>query len=171
MRLTSWINKGLDWASSDEVMMLQKCVKTSAKDTEVSELQRKLKLADDEIDRINKWFDDAQGTATEFETLKSTLAKAKEQARASKAATDKEAMNLKDEHDAHHQYEERVTEVEQALQDAANKCESSEESNKAQATRLTKALQEAKEARTESRAAREEVKQAEQIASGKPFLL
>jgi hypothetical protein len=33
----------------------------SAKDAEVSELQRKLKLADDEIDRINKRFDEAQG--------------------------------------------------------------------------------------------------------------
>ena len=27
MRLASWINKGLDWSSSDEVMMLQKCIK------------------------------------------------------------------------------------------------------------------------------------------------
>jgi hypothetical protein len=33
----------------------------SAKDAEVYELQRKLKLADDEIDRINKRFDEAQG--------------------------------------------------------------------------------------------------------------
>jgi hypothetical protein len=33
----------------------------SAKDAEVSELQWKLKLADDEIDRINKLFDEAQG--------------------------------------------------------------------------------------------------------------
>ena len=33
----------------------------SAKDAEVSELQRKLKLADDEIDHINKRFDEAQG--------------------------------------------------------------------------------------------------------------
>ena len=64
-----------------------------------------------------------------------------------------------------------MTEVEQALQDAANKCESLEESNKAQAAELTKALQEAKEARTESRAAREDIKQAEQVAAGKPFLL
>jgi len=64
-----------------------------------------------------------------------------------------------------------VTEVEQALQEAANKCESLEESNKAQAAELTKALQEAKEARSESRAAREEIKQAGQIAAGKPFLL
>lgn len=28
MRLTSWLNKGLDRASSDEVMTLQKCVKS-----------------------------------------------------------------------------------------------------------------------------------------------
>ena len=33
----------------------------SAKNTEVYELQRKLKLADDEIDRIKKRFDEAQG--------------------------------------------------------------------------------------------------------------
>ena len=59
--------------------------------------------------------------------------------------------------------------MEQALQDAANKCEALEESNKTQASELTKALQEAKEARTESWAAREEIKQAEQIAAGKPF--
>ena len=64
-----------------------------------------------------------------------------------------------------------MTEVEQALQDAANKCEALEESNKAQASELTKALQEAKEARTESRAAHEEIKQAKQIAADKPFLL
>ena len=51
------------------------------------------------------------------------------------------------------------------------KCEALEEKNKAQVGELTKALQEAKEARTESRAAREEIKQAEQIAAGKPFLL
>ena len=28
MRLTSWIKKGLDWASSDEVMTLQKRVQS-----------------------------------------------------------------------------------------------------------------------------------------------
>ena len=46
-----------------------------------------------------------------------------------------------------------------------------EEENKAQAVDLDKALQEAKEARTKARAAREEIRQAEQIAAGKPFLL
>ena len=33
----------------------------AAQATEVSELKRKLKLADDEIDSINKQFDEAQG--------------------------------------------------------------------------------------------------------------
>ena len=61
--------------------------------------------------------------------------------------------------------------MEQELKDATSRCEALEEKSKAQAVDLTKALQEAKEARTESRAAREEIKQAEQIAAGKPFLL
>ena len=40
--------------------------------------------------------------------------------------------------------------MEQALKDAASKCESLEEKNNAQATDLAKALQEAEEARAES---------------------
>ena len=109
--------------------------------------------------------------ATEVEDLKSALAQAKEQARVRQAAADKAAADLEAEQVTRRKYEERVTEVEQALQDAANKCEALEESNKAQAAELTKALQEAKKARTESRVAREEIKQARQIAAGKPFLL
>ena len=111
------------------------------------------------------------GSAAEVETLKSALAQAKEQARVSKAAADKAAADLKAEQVARCQYEERVTEVEQELKDAAGKCEVLEEKNKAHAVDLAKALQEAKEARTESRAACEEIKQAEQIAAGKPFPL
>ena len=38
-------------------------------------------------------------------------------------------------------------------------------------TDLDKALQEAREARSESRAAREEIRHAGEIAAGKPFLL
>nr|XP_020184046.1 uncharacterized protein CG45076-like [Aegilops tauschii subsp. strangulata] len=132
----------------------------SAKNAEVSELQRKLKLADEEIDRINKRFDEAQGNATEVEALKSALAEAKEEARVSKAAAEKAATDVEAEKAARRKYEARVTEVEQSLEDAATRCESLEESNKAQAAKLTKALQAAKEARSESRAAREEIKQA-----------
>ena len=43
--------------------------------------------------------------------------------------------------------------------------------NKTKAADLDKALQEAKEARSESRAAREEIQQAGEIAAGKPFSL
>ena len=111
------------------------------------------------------------GSAAEVESLKSALAQTKEEAKASKAAADKAAADLKAEQVVHRQHEERVTEVEQELKDAAGKWESLEEQNKAQEAELAKALQEAKEARTESRAAREEIEQAEQIAAGKPFLL
>src|SRR5215216_5268122 len=111
------------------------------------------------------------GSVAKVETLKRALAQAKEEAKASKAAADKAAADLKSEQDARRQYEERVTEVEQELKDTAGKCESLEERNKTHAAELAKALQEAKEARTESRAAHEEIKQAKQIAAGKPFLL
>jgi hypothetical protein len=94
------------------------------------------------------------GSAAEVETLKSALAQAKEEAKVHKVAADKVAADLKAEQVARRQYEERVTEVEQELKDAAGKCESLEEQNKAQAAELSKALQEAKEAQTESRAAR-----------------
>jgi hypothetical protein len=33
----------------------------TAQATEVSDLKRRLQLADDDIDRMNKWFDEAQG--------------------------------------------------------------------------------------------------------------
>nr|XP_020178613.1 uncharacterized protein CG45076-like [Aegilops tauschii subsp. strangulata] len=99
----------------------------TAQATEVSELNRKLKLADDEIGHINKWFDETQGSAAEDETLKSALAQAKEEAKASKAATAKAAEELKTAQVARRQHEERVAEVEQELKDAVGKCEALEE--------------------------------------------
>ena len=61
--------------------------------------------------------------------------------------------------------------MEQKLKDTAAKCESLETENKAKGTELAKALQDASEAQSESRATREEICQAGQIAAGKPFLL
>ena len=90
------------------------------------------------------------GNPAAVETLRGELAQAKEQARVNKAAADKAAKDLKSKQGDRRQYEERVTEVEQVLKDAASKCESLEEKNKAQATNLAKALQEAEEARAES---------------------
>ena len=57
------------------------------------------------------------------------------------------------------------------LKNAASRCELLERENKAKTADLVKALREAKEARSESRAAREEIRQAGEIAAGKPFLL
>ena len=88
-----------------------------------------------------------------------------------KSAADKAAEDLKAEQAVRCQYEGRVTQLEQALKDAADKYKSLEEKSKAQATDLAKALKEAEEARAESRAAREEIKQVGHIAAGKPFLL
>ena len=57
------------------------------------------------------------------------------------------------------------------LKDATGRCEFLEKVNKTKAVDLDKALQEAREARSESRALREEVRQAKEIVAGKPFLL
>ena len=57
------------------------------------------------------------------------------------------------------------------LKKVASRCEILEEDNKAKTANLDKALREAKEARSESRVAREEIRQAGEIAAGKPFLL
>ena len=57
------------------------------------------------------------------------------------------------------------------LKDATSRCQVLEKDNKAKVSDLDKALQEAKEARSESRAAREDIRQAGEIAAGKPFLL
>ena len=109
--------------------------------------------------------------AAEVETLKSTLAQAKEEAKVNKVAADKAAAELKTEQVARRQHEDRVAVVEQELKDAIGKCEALEEKTTTQVAEHAKALQKAKEARTESRGAREEIRRAEQIAAGKPFLL
>ena len=65
------------------------------------------------------------------EALRGELTQAKEQARVNKAAADKAAEDLKSEQVIRCQYGEWVTEVEQALKDAANKWKSLEEKSKA----------------------------------------
>ena len=57
------------------------------------------------------------------------------------------------------------------LENATGHCEFLEKENKALMTELDKARQEAREARSESGAIREEVRQAKEIVAGKPFLL
>ena len=57
------------------------------------------------------------------------------------------------------------------LKSAASRCELLEKENETKTAELDKALREAREAQSESRAAREEIRQAGEIVAGKPFLL
>ena len=89
----------------------------------------------------------------------------------SNVAVQKAAADLKAKRAIRCQCEERISTIGRELKDATGKCKSLEEDNKAKATKLDKALLEAREARSESRAAREEIRQAGEISAGKPFLL
>ena len=109
--------------------------------------------------------------AAVVEIFRAELTWAKEQARIGNAAAEKACTKLKAEQAARRQCEERISTMACELKDAASRCEFLEKDNKDKTTDLEKALREAKEARSESRAAREEIRQAGEIAAGKPFLL
>ena len=86
---------------------------------------------------------------------------------AAKKATD----GLKAKQAARRQCEERMSTMARELKETTVRCEFLEKYNRARTADLDKALQEAREARSESRAAQEEIRQAGEIAAGKPFLL
>nr|XP_020154394.1 stress response protein nst1-like [Aegilops tauschii subsp. strangulata] len=152
-------------AASEEPEAEASLLAATAQAAKVSELKRQLGLADENLVRINKGFDEAQGSAAAVEALRGELAQAQEQARVNKVAAEKVAEDLKSEQVIRCQYEERIAEVEKALKDASDKYKSLEEKSKAHETGLAEALKEAEEARTESQAAREEIKQARQVAA------
>jgi hypothetical protein len=109
--------------------------------------------------------------AAAVEALRAELARAKEQAKMSEAAAQKAAAKLKAEQAARRQRKERISTMTHELKDANVRCEFLKKDNKARIVELNKALQEAREARSQSRADRAEVRQAGEIAAGKPFLL
>ena len=106
-----------------------------------------------------------------METLRAELARAKKQARSSNAAALKVTKELRDEHAAHCESKEKMARIAVKLEDTADRCQLLEEENRAKATDLEKALVAAKEARSKIRATKEELNQAADIVSGKPFLL
>ena len=112
----------------------------------------------------------ADGAAA-VEILRAELARAKEQAWFSNAAAEKASAELKAEQVARRQDEEKISTMMLELKNVASRCELLEKENEAKTAELDKALQEAREARSGSRAAREEIRQAAEIAAGKPFLL
>ena len=106
-----------------------------------------------------------------METLRAELARAKEQARSCNAAALKAAKELRDEQATHCESKERMAKMVVELKDATDRYQLLEEERRARATDLEKALVAAKEACSKIRAAKEELHQAADIVSGKPFLL
>ena len=105
------------------------------------------------------------------ETLREELARAKEQARKSDAAALKAVEELRVEQAAHCQSKEKIAKMAVELKDAAGWYELLEKESQAKAADLKEAMEAAKETRSQVRAAKEELRQAGDIAAGKPFLL
>ena len=99
------------------------------------------------------------------------MAHAKEQAWCSNAAAEKASAELKAEQAARRQDKETMSTMARELENAASRYKLLEKENEAKTAELDKALLEAREARSESRAACEEIRQAGEIAAGRPFLL
>ena len=106
-----------------------------------------------------------------MDALRAEVARAKEQARSSNAAALKAAEELRAEQAAHCESKEKLAKMAIELKDAADRYQLLEEENRAKATDLEKARVAAKEARSQIRAMKEELNQAADIVSGKPFLL
>ena len=103
-----------------------------------------------------------------METLRAELARAKEQARSSNAAALKAAEELKAEKAAHGESRDKMA-IE--LKDIADRCRVLEKENRAKATDLEKATAADKDTRSAMRAKKEELREAGDIAAGKPFML
>ena len=104
-----------------------------------------------------------------METLRAELARAKEQARKSDAAALKAVEELRAEQAAHCDSKEKIAKMVVELKDDADRYELLEKESRAKATDLEKAMVAAKEARSKIRAAKEELRQAGDIAAGSPF--
>ena len=98
------------------------------------------------------------------------LALAKEQVRASNAATLKAAKDLRAEQAAHRGSEDKIDKMAVELRDAADRYELLEKENQVNLVDLNKALNVAKEMRTEIKDVWEELRQAGKIMAGNPYL-
>ena len=106
-----------------------------------------------------------------METLRAELAQAKEQARSSNAASLKATKDLRAEQAAHCGSKEKIAKMAVELKDAADRYRLLEEESRVKTTDLEKARVAAKEARSKIRATKDELNQAADIVSRKPFLL
>ena len=105
-----------------------------------------------------------------METLRAELARAKEQARISNAAALKAAEELKAEKVAHGESRDKMAKMAIELKAAADRCRVLEKENLAKASDLEKAAAMKKDIRSAMRA-KEELREAGDIAAGKPIML
>ena len=112
----------------------------------------------------------ADGAAA-MENLRAELARAKEQVRKSDAAAVKAAEELKAEQAAHCQSKKEMAEMAVKLKDAADRCKLIEKEDRVAQKDLEKVTAEAKDIRSAMRAMKEELRQAGDIAAGKPYML
>ena len=106
-----------------------------------------------------------------METLRAELARAKEQARISNATALKAAKELKAKKATHCETQEKMAKMSMELKDTADRCRVLEKENRAKATDLEKAMAADKDTRSAMRAKKEELREAGDIAAGKPFML
>src|SRR4051812_43805625 len=108
---------------------------------------------------------DADGAAA-VESLRAELARAKEQARKSDAAAEKALEELRVEQADHCRSKKEMA---VKLKSATDHCKLLKKEERAGQTDLEKVVADAKDARSAMRAAKEELRQAREIAAGKPF--
>ena len=99
---------------------------------------------------------DADGAAA-VENLRAELARAKEQARKSDAATGKAIEEVKAEQAAHCRSKKEMVEMAVKLKSATDRCKLLEKEDQAEQTDLEKAVADAKDARSAMRAMKEEL--------------
>ena len=106
-----------------------------------------------------------------MEALRAELARAKEQARRSSVAALKAAEELRAEKAAHCESKDKMAKMAVKLKDTTDHCQLLEEENRVKATDLEKATMATKDTRSAMRAKKEELREAGDIAAGKPFPL
>ena len=106
-----------------------------------------------------------------MESLQAELVRAKEQARRSDAAALKAAEELRAKQATHRQSEDKIGKMAVELKDAADRYELLEKESQVKTVDLEKAMVAAKETRSKIRAAKEDLRQAEDIMARMPFLL
>ncbi|KAE8778266.1 xylan alpha-glucuronosyltransferase 1-like [Hordeum vulgare] len=132
---------------------------------EIAELNRKLQVSDEDLDRLNGRFDEKQAQDKELEKLRAKVERAKREAISHNVTAEQAIAELDALKAVRKQYEVRVMEVQQELEEVSLKCEAFEQKSKDQAAEQTKLSAEIQLERVERRFFEEEVRQVKLMAT------